>query len=163
MAMPIHLPSLRGLLPILAVLALALAGCFRESDDNTNEGADAPGEQTAVEVLLTDTAIEMPDEVPGGVVVFEVTNGGEAPHGFVIDGVDGGFDELRADQLDTFQAELEPGTYTVYSPVEGDREAGLELELTVVEGEDDGEAPLNDEGVGPSEEQQPADDEGGEG
>jgi hypothetical protein len=54
--------------------------------------------------------------------------------------------------------ELEQGTYTVYSPVEGDREAGLERELTVTEAVDEGGAPLNDEGVGPSEEQDPIDD-----
>ncbi len=154
------MPRKTRALAIFAVLALGLAGCFSESDENTNEGADAPGEQVAVEVRLTDESIEMPDEVPAGDVVFEVSNSGTEPHGFKIEGVDGGFDELRTDQLDTFQAQLEPGEYTVYSPVEGDRDAGLERSMTVVAGEDDGNAPLNDEAIGPSEQQEPIEDEG---
>lgn len=141
----------------LAVLALALAGCFRESDENTNEGIDSTPGEVAVEVLLTDASIEMPDEIEAGPVVFEVTNGGTEPHGFAIEGVDSQLD-LRVDQLDTVRTELEPGTYTVYSPVEGDREAGLERELTVTEASDGNGAPLRDEAIGPSEEQAPIDD-----
>lgn len=143
----------------LAVLALALAGCFRESDENTNEGIDSTPGEVAVEVLLTDTAIEMPDEIEAGPVVFEVTNSGTESHGFAIEGVDGELPSLRVDQLDTVRTELEPGTYTVYSPVEGDREAGLERELTVTEASDSDGAPLGDEGVGPGEEQAPIDDD----
>lgn len=147
---------------ILAVtaVALALAGCFREGDENTNEGTNASPGATVVEVLLTDTAIEMPTEVEAGHVTFEVTNSGTTPHGFAIEGVDEQLDDLRTDQLDTVRTELDAGTYTVYSPVEGDREAGLELQLTVTEAEGDDGAPLGDEGVGPSEEQDPIEDDG---
>jgi hypothetical protein len=157
--MPIKMP----LLPIsvlVTVLALTLTSCFNERDENTNEGTNPSPGELVVEVELTDDGIEMPDEVPAGALLFEVTNSGTQPHGFAIDGVDGGLDELLADQLDTVHLELEPGTYTAYSSVEGDREDGLERELTVTEAVDEGGAPLNDEGVGPSEEQDPIEDEG---
>lgn len=155
--MPMRIPALAT----LALLTLALAGCFRESDENTNEGVRPSAGAIAVEVRLTDTSIEMPAEIAGGDVVFEVTNSGEQPHGFVIDGVTEGLEELHPDQLDTVRTDLEPGTYVVYSPVEGDREAGLELELTVTEEEAGGEAPLNNEAIGPSDEQDPIEEEEG--
>ncbi len=140
---------------VLLAVASSLAGCFNERDENTNEGTNPSPGAIAVEVRLTDDAIELPDEIPGGEVEFEVSNAGEAPHGFAIEGVDAALDELRPDQLDTLRVELQPGTYTVYSPVEGDRDAGLQAELTVTEPAGDDGAPLNNEGVGPSEEQQP--------
>jgi hypothetical protein len=139
-------------------MAIVLTSCFRESDENTNEGTNPSAGAVAVEVLLTDDGIEMPNEVPAGPVLFEVTNAGSTTHGFAIEGVDEALDDLAPDQLDTIQPELEPGTYVVYSPVEGDRDAGLELELTVTEADDSGGAPLNDEAIGPSEEQAPVDD-----
>lgn len=148
-------------LPVMilaTILALALTSCFNERDENTNEGTNPSPGQLVVEVQLTDDGIEMPDDVPAGSLLFEVANSGTESHGFAIDGVDGGLDELLADQLDTVTFELEEGTYTVYSPVEGDREAGLERELTVTAAVDQDGAPLNDEGVGPSEEQAPIDD-----
>lgn len=145
---------------VLLVVAFSLAGCFNERDENTNEGTNPSPGAVAVEVRLTDDAIELPSEIPGGQAQFEVSNAGEEPHGFAIEGVDAALDELQPDQLETLRVELEPGTYTVYSPVEGDRDAGLEVELTVTEPADDDGAPLNDEGVGPSEEQQPIEDGG---
>ena len=149
------------LVALFVLVILALAGCFRESDENTNEGTNPSPGSTAVEVLLTDEAIEMPDEVPAGGVLFEITNAGTTAHGFVIEGVDEAIHDLAPDQLDTVRTELEPGTYVVYSPVDDDRENGLERELTVTEAEGDGGAPLNDEAVGPSEEQDPVEDEDG--
>jgi hypothetical protein len=155
--MPMKLRLLPTVVP-LVILALVLTSCFNERDENTNEGTRPSAGELVVEVELTDDGFEMPDDVPAGALLFEVTNSGTASHGFAIDGVEGGLDDLAPDQLDTVHLELEQGTYTVYSPVEGDREAGLERELTVTEAVDEGGAPLNDEGVGPSEEQDPIDD-----
>jgi hypothetical protein len=145
---------------LLTLLAFAMAGCVREGDEDTNEGADTRPDELAVEVLITDASIELPAEISGGPVLFEVTNNGTTEHGFVIDGVDEGIESLGIDELDTLRTELEPGTYTVYSPVEGDRENGLEVQLTVTE-EAAESAPLEGQGVGPSEEQEPIEDDGG--
>lgn len=144
---------------IIPLIALALVGCFRESDPNTNEGTDPSPGEIVLEVEITDESIEMPDEIENGPVLFEVTNTGTMPHGFAIEGIEEQIDELLTDGLETLRAELEPGTYVVYSPVEGDREAGLERELTVTEAQDEDENEA-DGGVGPSEEQAPIEDEG---
>ena len=147
-------------LAFLLLVAVLAVGCTRESDENANEGADATGAiSTAIEVELTDEMIEMPDEIPGGLVLFEVTNSGTQPHGFAIDGVDATIEKLNVDELETLEVELEPGTYTVFSPVEGDREAGLERHLTVTEPEPSSNEDPGGEGVGPSERQEPMDDD----
>lgn len=144
----------------LAVTALVATACVRESDENTNEGTNPSPGAVAVEVLVTDAGIEMPAELPGPEIMFEVTNSGMAEHGFAIDGLDERLDSLADGELATLRVELPPGEYTAYSPVEGDREAGIEASFTVIEGSDDDGAPLNEEGVGPSEEQDPIEDDG---
>ena len=145
---------------VLAVVALVLlAACTRESNENTNEGINPSG-GVAVEVRLTDDAIEMPDEIPSGQTAFEVTNSGTTAHGFAIEGVDDQLEGLLVDQLEVLRVDLEPGTYTVYSPEDGDREAGLEWELTVTEASPSEGAPLRDDAVGPSDEQDELGDEG---
>jgi hypothetical protein len=133
------------------LLALALVGCFREDDENTNEGVDPSPGQIVVEVELTDGGIVMNDEIAAGDLLFEVTNSGEQAHGFTIEGHDGGLESLQPDQLDTLSVTLEPGTYLAYSPVEGDRDAGLELEFTTVETAEQSGAPNFEEGVEPGE------------
>jgi hypothetical protein len=138
---------------VLAVplLALAVVGCFREDDENTMEGVDPSPGQIVVEVELTDDGIVMSEEIAAGDLLFEVINSGEEPHGFAIEGQDGGLESLQPDQLDTLAATLEPGTYVAYSPVEGDRDAGLELEFTTVEMAEQSGAPNFEEGVEPGE------------
>jgi hypothetical protein len=79
-----------------------------------------------VAVTLTDGAIDVPQTVAAGSVVFDVTNDGQETHGFAIGSdltapaevasLDG---TLEAGQSKTLTAELEPGTYMVYLPVEG--------------------------------------------
>jgi hypothetical protein len=147
---PIAAAALLGLL-------LIVGGCTREGDQDTNEGGPGSDANVAVEVLVTDDELAMPDSVPAGLTVFEVTNNGTAEHGFAIEGHDEQLDQLAIDELATLEVELEPGTYTVYSPMPGDRDAGLERQLTVTERVSD-EAPLQDDAVGPSEEQQEIDD-----
>ena len=138
---------------------VALGACTRESDEDTNEGGPAADGRLAVEVRITDDAIALPDTVPAGPTLFEVTNNGTTAHGFAIEGYAPQLEELAIDELDFLELELEPGTYVVYSPVDGDREAGLERQLTVSEAQSTDDAPLRDDAVGPSEQQDPIDDE----
>jgi hypothetical protein len=148
-------------LPIaLLVVAVVAIGCTREGDENANEGANATGDiSAAIEVELTDEGIQMPDEIPGGLVLFEVANSGTVPHGFAIEGVDATIEELNVDELETLEIELAPGTYTVFSPSQGDREAGLERQLTVTEPGPSTNPDPGGEGIGPSEQQDPMDDD----
>ena len=141
----------RSLLIAVPLLALAVAGCFREDDENTMEGVDPSPGQIVVEVELTDDGIVMSDEIAAGDLLFEVTNSGEQPHGFAIDGHDGMLESLQPNQLDTLAVSLEPGTYLAYSPVEGDRDAGLELEFTTAQMAEPSGAPNFEGGVEPGE------------
>lgn len=102
-------------------------------DDEDEEAAAAGGE--AVEVVLTEWAIDMPATLPAGPITFRLVNDGEFPHTMEIEGE--GFEEV-ADVVEaggetTFETELAPGTYTVYCPVNdgGHREQGMEIEVTV--------------------------------
>jgi hypothetical protein len=147
----------------LVLVSLALAGCFREDDENTQEGTDTSPGQVVVEVELNDDGISMPDEITAGDVLFEVTNSGTTDHGFSIDGTDAALDSLAVDQLDTVEVSLEPGDYTAFSPVEGDREAGLERRFTVTEAAAGSGAPLFDEAPEPGEQGGAGEDEPGDG
>jgi hypothetical protein len=148
----------------IGLLAATLAGCFRESDENTPERANASPGQIVIEVELTDDSIEMPDKLAAGFVVFEVTNSGTVEHGFAIDGIDASLDSLAVDQFETMTVMLEPGKYTAFGPGDGDRDNGLQRSFTVTEAADASGAPLFDEGVEPGENDgAPSEDQPGDG
>jgi hypothetical protein len=98
--------------------------------------ANAAAEPTLVDVSLTEFAIDMPTELAAGAIRFNIVNNGNAPHNFVIEGE--GVRKSLANNLQPgdsgrLNADLGPGTYTVFCPVgEGAHRAnGMELTLTV--------------------------------
>ena len=98
--------------------------------------ADAAAAPEIVDVALSEFNIDMATEIPAGPVRFNISNVGNAPHAFVLEGE--GISKRLASNVpagDTavLNVVLEPGTYTVFCPVgEGaHREKGMELELTV--------------------------------
>jgi hypothetical protein len=160
---PSAIPPYRAAAVALTLLASAAVACSRESDENTAQGGDTGSAQVAIEVELTDDAIEMPDEIAAGFVAFEVTNSGTLEHGFSIEGAEATLESLAADQRDTVTIVLEPGSHTAFSPVGSDRDDGLERSFTVTDAPQASGAPLFDEGVEPGEndgasgEEQPGD------
>ena len=95
--------------------------------------ADGPN---LVDVVLTEFAIGMPAELPAGPTRFTIVNNGAATHSFVLEGE--GLRKTLANSLGPgesarLNADLVPGTYTIFCPVgEGaHRERGMELTLTV--------------------------------
>ena len=89
-----------------------------------------------VDVSLTEFAIDMPTTLPAGKVRFNVTNNGTVPHSFVLEGE--GISKRLANNVPPggsakLNADLKPGTYTVFCPVgEGAHRAkGMEVTLTV--------------------------------
>lgn len=87
-----------------------------------------------VAVSLSEFAIDMPDTVAAGPTTFVVTNTGSAEHNFEVEG-QGIEEELPRNLMPGETAELtldlKPGTYEVYCPVDGHKDLGMELRLTV--------------------------------
>lgn len=139
-------------LPIMFVI-IGLAGCADEADrdvpgmDTTALPIDTTGttigsmdasQGDTVQVSLVDFEIDMPMTLPAGSTVFEVTNDGTSEHNFEVEGQ--GMEEVfpqnvTAGETRTMQVDLQPGTYTVYCPVDDHRSQGMEVTLTVEEDE----------------------------
>ncbi len=89
-----------------------------------------------VQVELIAYEIRMPAQLPPGPTEFVVTNIGELPHNFEIEGqgIEREFEEdLQAGETRTMQVDLQPGEYRVYCPVGNHAERGMEMTLTVTE------------------------------
>jgi hypothetical protein len=116
----------------IAALALLLIAAVSNDAAAQITGADAEAVAAAadtVTVTLTDGAIRVPQRVDAGATVFEITNEGQAAHGFAI-GSDPSAPaevarlngQLEAGQSETLSADLEPGTYTAYLPAQDSQE-----------------------------------------
>ena len=88
----------------------------------------------AVNVQLTEYAIEMPDTLTAGTHSFSITNSGTMKHNFAIEGP-GVMQKLNSDLMRGDSApmtvNLQKGTYTVYCPVDGHRGRGMTRTITV--------------------------------
>lgn len=110
------------------------------SSDQTDDATEADAEANTVQVGLIEWAIEMPNELPAGPTTFVVTNQGTVEHNFEIENEEMGFEEVFAQNLApgetmTMTVDLQPGEYYVYCPIGNHAARGMELTLTVTEGE----------------------------
>jgi uncharacterized cupredoxin-like copper-binding protein len=87
-----------------------------------------------IEVQLTEYEILSPDTLPAGRQTFHIANAGKLKHNFAIEG-NGVAEKLASDLTsgDTVDlgAELKPGTYVVYCPVDKHRGRGMQRAVTV--------------------------------
>ncbi|MFP5245373.1 MAG: hypothetical protein ACLGH0_01675 [Thermoanaerobaculia bacterium] len=85
------------------------------------------------EVHLIEYAIHLPESVPAGRIAFNVENGGKEDHGFELEGngVHTKTNVLKRGDTAALEVELQPGTYTVYCPVDGHRGKGMQRTLVV--------------------------------
>lgn len=104
-------------------------------EEDEQEDATPVAEGEAVEVVLTEWELDMPDTLAAGLTTFTLVNDGEFPHTIAIEGegVEEGAEVVDSGDEGTYQIELEAGTYTFYCPVGNGRhrEEGMELEVTV--------------------------------
>jgi plastocyanin len=143
---------LRILMTLLAVLALAVAGCGGDDDENGGGsaatstptatpteasggggGGDGGGGETLQLAAPQDGGLVFePDTLTAkaGKVTIDFDNPSSVPHAVAIDDVDGESDEVTAAKT-SLTVDLKPGDYTFYCPVPGHREAGMEGKLTV--------------------------------
>jgi hypothetical protein len=90
-----------------------------------------------VDLVLLEWLIDIPEEIRAGQVNFVVTNEGAEEHSLVVEGNGLVFElpaPLESGESSVLSAELPPGEYVVYCPVdEGEhREEGMEATLLVV-------------------------------
>jgi plastocyanin len=133
-------PAGDGGTSVSVLIAKVLPGGTPEAATEAAQAAAATpaaaSEPQLVDVSLTEFAIDMPTTVPAGNVRFNVANNGTVPHSFVLEGE--GISKRLANNVPPggsakLNADLKPGTYTVYCPVgEGAHRAkGMEVTLTV--------------------------------
>jgi uncharacterized cupredoxin-like copper-binding protein len=125
-----------------AALSLVAAGCGDDEDTTvstttpttTEAGATgatgAAGGGETVDISETDFALDPSDvSTKAGTVTFNVSNDGDTTHNLEVEG-SGVEEELPADlapgDSGKLSVDLEPGTYTMYCPVDGHRDQGME-------------------------------------
>ena len=86
-----------------------------------------------IEVTLSEYGIEMPENLPPGSTTFEIRNSGTKDHAFEIEGpgMERETRRLEGGGTTTLKANLEPGIYRIYCPVENHAQQGMELQLVV--------------------------------
>jgi uncharacterized cupredoxin-like copper-binding protein len=94
----------------------------------------AAAKPAAVEVHLSEYAIEMPHTLPAGPTIFLVHNEGKKTHSFKIEGP--GLAEalakpVKPGESESLQVTLQPGDYKVYCPVGSHEAKGMTIPLVV--------------------------------
>jgi uncharacterized cupredoxin-like copper-binding protein len=137
-----------ALFAIGAAVAVPIVGCGGSSDDDSTSNAAAPPPTTSsggggggaggtVDLSATDFKFTPSDpSVKAGEVTFKMTNDGQVTHSLEIEDATPGHDqELEGDvspgQSGTLTANLKPGTYEFYCPVDSHKDMGMEGEITV--------------------------------
>jgi hypothetical protein len=71
---------------MLTLAMVVLTACGGDTAEPSGRGGDLDkaSTQNVVEVVATEYSYSMPDEVTGGVVTFEMVNGGREPHIFTL-------------------------------------------------------------------------------
>jgi uncharacterized cupredoxin-like copper-binding protein len=134
-----------ALFVIGAAIAVPIVGCGGSSDDDSTSNAATQASTTSsggggaggtVDLSATDFKFTPSDpSVKAGNVNFTLKNDGQTAHSLEIEDVNGEDVELEGDvspgQSGTLTANLKPGTYEFYCPVDNHKEMGMEGEITV--------------------------------
>ena len=133
-----------ALFAIGAAVAVPMVGCGGSSDDNSTSNAATPastsggasGAGGSVDLTATDFKFNPSDPtVKSGEVTFNLKNDGQVTHSLEIEDVNGKDVELEGDvspgSSGTLKANLAPGTYEFYCPVDNHKEMGMTGEITV--------------------------------
>ena len=132
----------------IAALSLVAAGCGDDDEDTTaasvptttetgaTDATGAAGGGETVKISETEFKLDPSDvkDVKAGSVTFDVSNDGDTTHSLEVEG--NGIEEelpedLAAGDSGELTVDLEPGTYTMYCPVDDHRAQGMEGTITV--------------------------------
>jgi plastocyanin len=132
----------RSIATLAAVLVLALAGCGGDdessgsgsSGNSSSSGGGGGGEQLAL-AAPEDGSLKFDKstlEAKAGTVTINFDNPSSVPHAVEIEGqgVEEKSDTVTGDKT-SVTADLKPGTYEYYCPVDGHKASGMEGKLTV--------------------------------
>jgi plastocyanin len=125
----------RSIATLAAALVLALAGCGGDDESGSGGGGGGGGGETLQLAAPEDGSLRFEPstlEANAGTVTIDFDNPSSVEHAVEIEGQ--GVEEASdtvTDAKTSVSADLEAGTYTIYCPVEGHREAGMEGTLTV--------------------------------
>jgi plastocyanin len=131
-------------LAAIGVLALALAGCgeqregLRTTPAAVGTGATTVGAGVDATVPVSLTDFRLPRNVRvrrSGLIAFEATNDGQAPHALAIIGPAGQArtQTLTPGERTTVEVRLPPGTYKWYCPVADHERRGMVGRVRVAE------------------------------
>jgi uncharacterized cupredoxin-like copper-binding protein len=129
----------------LAGLALTAAGCGssdnKSSDSGSSGGSSAPAKKAAPSAAgaITESATEFKFSKPAatakaGKVTVKLTNDGQTAHAIEIEHTPKGdvkSNVIGPGQSATLTANLKPGKYEFYCPVDSHKQQGMKGELTV--------------------------------
>ncbi|WP_051062222.1 multicopper oxidase domain-containing protein [Ilumatobacter nonamiensis] len=139
-----------GILAImLALIALAFVALIRD-----DSGGDAGGSASALDVSLSEFAIEGELSAPAGDVTLNIVNAGAIEHNLAVRELDVQSNNMQSRGVDTLAlGELEAGSYELYCSISGHAESGMTAELVIGEADSFEPAELGDEHAGLSAEE----------
>ena len=121
-----------GVLGLIAgLIALAFVALF---NDDSGGDAGSGAASSALDISLSEFAIEGELSAPAGDVTLNIVNGGAIEHNLAVRELGLQSNNLMSRGVDTLSlGELEPGTYELYCSISGHAESGMTAELVIGE------------------------------
>jgi plastocyanin len=141
-----------GVLGILGLIAglIALAFVALVRDDNGGGGGEGAGTaSSALDISLSEFAIDGELGAPAGDVTLNIVNAGAIEHNVAVRELDIQSNNLQSRGVDTLAlGELEPGTYELFCSIPGHAESGMVAELEISDADSFEPADLGGEHAG---------------
>ena len=126
---------MRAAVPFVAIAVLAVSGCG-EKRETTTGGASTGGSASAG-VTVSETEFKLAPSsaqaANSGSVTVQVKNAGTTDHALVVEAPGGEVKTptLAPGKTAVLKADLKPGTYQMYCPIDGHKDKGMKGEIKV--------------------------------
>jgi len=140
-----------GVLGILGLIAglIALAFVALVRDDNGGGDGGSGTASSALDISLSEFAIDGELGAPAGAVTLNIVNAGAIEHNVAVRELDVQSNNLQSRGVDTLAlGELEPGTYELYCSIPGHAESGMVADLEISDADSFQPADLGGEHAG---------------
>ncbi len=123
---------MRRLWIVLAVVLLAAAIAGSVSAAARRPQPPRTTKATVVKVTLKEWTVKAsPAKAKAGTVRFTVTNSGTRTHALAIEGTKSVTNDVAPGKKATLTAQLKPGKYTLFCPLDGHRALGMHTQVTI--------------------------------